>query len=191
MHYCVGVITEQFPTDNVLMEKLAPYNEEKFYEGTGEDEEITKEYPQFMWDFWTVGGRYGGKIKLKIDLEDEEYRWQFYDKEPRSGRLFRHKMLEDMNANPPRMFFSEEDYYKYLGEGYEHLRVDGCKIKDAIGFDELVVNCWGFIGRNGEAYSRDHWNGKDFVSDDQYEDKVKAAIKGCDDCYITFVDIHD
>ena len=72
MHYCIAVITDQFPTDETLGQKLAPYDENAFYSQFEDGEEIEEEInkaqrPLFMWDYWQVGGRYGGQLKLKID----------------------------------------------------------------------------------------------------------------------------
>ena len=194
MHYCIAIITEQFPTDDVLEKVLAPFNSESLYENCKEDEDPA-EYPQFTWDWWQVGGRYDGLLKLKIDREDEEYRWDFYAKEPRAGRLYRSKLCENhLNKTDSYGFryIREEDYYHYMGMRAGYIRVDGCKVKDVIDFADTISNHgWGFIGRDGTAYSREHWDGKNFVKDEQYEEKVKSAIANVEDCYVCYVDIHD
>ena len=198
MHYCFVVITKEFPTDDVLSKALNPFNEEKFYEKFEDVDEIpAEEYPVFTWDWWQVGGRYGGNLKLKIDFEDEEYRWQFYAKkdETRAGRLFRSKMCETLDSlQKGRMLFTpiEDDYRGYLGSRDGYIRVDGCKVKDVIDFEETVINHgFGFIGKDGEIYARESWNGHDFIKDEHYEEKVKEAIKDVQDCYVTYVDCHD
>ena len=197
MHYCFVVITKEFPTDDVLSEALAPFNEDAFYEKREDNPE--EEHPVFLWDYWQVGGRYGGKLKLKIDYDDEEYRWMFYAKigEPRAGRLFRSKMCETLDSlqkQKERMFFTpiEDDYRGYLGSNDGYIRVDGCKVKDVIDFEETVVNNgYGFVGKDGEAFAKETWNGHDFIKDEHYEEKVREAIKDVQDCYVTYVDCHD
>ena len=190
MHYCIAVITDKFPSDEVLEEKLAPFSEDEFYTKYRYAKEIPEDvYPPFTWDWWQVGGRYHGLLKLKAEDEDEEYNWKFYAKEPRAGRLYRSKMLET-NFNDWKN--REEDVYGYLGLYDSYIRVDGCKIKDVIDFEETILNHgFGFIGKDGQAFSREHWNGHNFIKDDQYEQKVKDAIKDIDDCYVCYIDIHD
>ena len=192
MHYCFAIITKEFPTDDVISKVLQPFNEEEFYEKNKDSEE--KEYPVFLWDWWVVGGRYCGMLKLKIDDNDEEYRWKYYAKEPRAGRLFRSMVCERFDrGNKDRMLFTafEDEYRSYMGYADGFIRVDGCKVKDAIDFEDGVIDCFGFVGKNGEAYARESWNGSDFIKDEHYEEKVREAIKDVQDCYVTYVDCHD
>ena len=194
MHYCIIVITDEFPTNEVLEKKLEPYNESDYFELEDEGA-FNKECPLFMWDWWQVGGRYGGILKLKVDKEDEDYyRWNFYSKEPRAGRLFRSMFIEEcQNRKKDRIHFYEEDYYWYMGMRDGFLYVDSCRIKDVIDFEDTIVNHgFGFIGVNDEAYVRSYWNGEVFIEDDQYEEKVRKAIKDINpEYYVTYVDIHD
>lgn len=60
MHYCCLVITREFPSDQVLGKALEPYNEDLFYENKYDG----RAYPEFMWDWWKVGGRYTGQFKV-------------------------------------------------------------------------------------------------------------------------------
>jgi len=191
MHYCILVITKEFPTNKVLEKKMTPYSEETFYEQFGENDEIpTTARPQFLWDYWKVGGRYCAKIKLKIDKANEEYNWDFIVREARAGRLFRSMLLEDCLKK--KVIFFEEDYYPYIGYYDDYLRVDGAKIKDIIDFEDLAINHnWGFIGKDDEVYSRDYYNGEKWIDDDQYEEKVRKAIEDVSDCYACIIDIHD
>lgn len=188
MHYCILVITKEFPTDEVIWKVMEPYSEEDFYDEDGDAK--SEVYPQFLWDFYRLGGRYCGKIKLRINKEDETYNWGFYAKDNRSSCLFRSMLLE--NCVSKKIICFEEDYYPYIGYEDGYIRVDGAKIKDIIDFEDLALNHnWGFIGKDGEAYSRSYWNGNDFVDDEHYEDHVKSAIQDVDDCYACIIDIHD
>lgn len=203
MHFCIAVITDQFPTDDVLGQKLAPYDENAFYSQFEDREEIEEEIdkaqrPLFMWDYWQIGGRYGGQLKLKIDEKDPEYQWRCYIKEPRAGRLYRSKMIEthfnSKDAYGNRLFRNmEEDTYRYLGYDDGYIRVDGCRIRDAIDFENTVIDSFGFIGKDGTVYLREYWDGNDWIEieDEEYEEKVRSAIQGIEDCYACFVDIHD
>lgn len=62
MHYCCMVFTKEFPSQAVLEKVLKPFNSEEVY---GQPEENIV-YPAFTWDWWRVGGRYEGKLKLKV-----------------------------------------------------------------------------------------------------------------------------
>lgn len=194
MHFSIVVITKEFPTDDVLSKVLDPFDEETFYE-KHEGENIKEEdYPIFLMDYWQVGGRYGGNIKLKIDYEDQEYRWQFYAKENqyRAGRLFRSKMCEGLDREKVYFEATEDVLRAYMGSADGYIRVDGCKVKDVIDFEKTVIDdSYSFIGKDGEAYARTSWNGNDFIKDEQYEEKVREAIKDVQDCYVTIVDCHD
>ena len=197
MHYCIAIITDQFPSDEVIQKMLAPFNEESFFKQFEDVDEIPEDkYPQFTWDWWQIGGRYCGKIKMKIDETDTEYDWGYYSKQPRAGRLYRSQIFEkhfnSLDSDGHVSFRNrEEDAYPYFGYREGYIRVDGCKIKDIIDFDDTVTVCWGFIGKDGTAYSRTRWNGKDFIKDENFERKVMKATADVNDCYLCFVDVHD
>lgn len=190
MHACICVITDEFPSQKVIEKKMEPYYEYR-------EEDANESIPIFRWDSWQIGGRYCGRIKLKINHEDEMYNWGFYEKVPRAGRLYRSSFLEGcikagemVPIGNELWHFSEEDYYPYFGYCDGYLRVDGCRIEDVIDFEKTATSTFGFIGKNGEAYARDFWNGEKWVDDETYEEKVKEAINNVKGCYITFVDIH-
>lgn len=64
MHYCLLLITREMPSENRISEILKPYDEENLEcDETGE----IISFPIFTYDWWEIGGRYSGKLKLKID----------------------------------------------------------------------------------------------------------------------------
>lgn len=185
MHYCIMVITKDFPTDEVIEKKMSPYYEYAL------DEEAA-EHPPIQYDGYCIGGRYCGRVKLKVDRNaDDEYEWGFYGREPRAGRLYRSMMFEELNNKKPVHWWHEENYHPYLGYWDGYLRVDGAKISDVIDFEELVINHgYGFIGKDDEIFCRQYWNGESFDEDPEYENKVREAIRDVQDCYVTVIDIH-
>lgn len=185
MHYCVAIITKHFPTDGLLNTILQPYNEEDFCE---KDEYGNLLYPTFLWDWWQIGGRYAGEIKLKINENDSEYKWGYYSKKPRAGRLFRSYLLEKLEKANIR-FYSEEDYFTSMGYRDGFIYVDGAKIKDIKNLDEL--SCFSFIDKNDNAFTRKYYNHGNFIENDNFDEQFKNALKDSQDCYITFIDIHD
>lgn len=186
MHYSIMVITKDFPTDEVIDRKLTPYYEYAL------DEEAAKR-PQIKFDYYCIGGRYCGLVKLKVDRNVEnEYEWCFYAKTPRAGRLYRSMMFEELNNKKPVPWFHEEYYHHYLGYRDGYLRVDGAKISDVIDFEELVTNHgYGFIGKDDEIFCREYWNGEGFDKNPEYENQVREAIRDVQGCYVTVIDIHN
>lgn len=189
MHYCCYLITKQFPSDEVIEKVLRPFNDDVVY-----GDEI--ERPAFMWDWWQIGGRYCGKLKLKCDDEEKnEYRWMFYEREPRTGRLFRSYALEEikkLNEHAKLHFsFSEEDYFPQMGSRDGFLYVDGGRIADMINMDEQANKCYCIVDSDGNAYSRDYWNGEDFIRNDSFDEQARRIITESENCYIAVVDIHD
>lgn len=64
MHYCLLLITKEIPSENRISEILEPYDEENLEcDKTGK----IISFPTFTYDWWKIGGRYSGKLKLKID----------------------------------------------------------------------------------------------------------------------------
>lgn len=64
MHCCLLLITREMPSENRISEILKLYDEENLEcDETGE----IISFPIFTYDWWEIGGRYSGKLKLKID----------------------------------------------------------------------------------------------------------------------------
>lgn len=190
MHSCLLLITKEFPTQEVIDKALEPYNEEKFYELKEKNKDIP--YPVITWDWYSIGGRYDGSLKLKIDYENEKYRWQFYSRDGRNGKLFLSKLLSDMEELANKCgykFFGEENYYGTMGAGDGYLNVDRAFVDDLIEFEN--VDCCCCIDKDGNAYTREYWNGNDYEVNDKFDEQlsqIKADSKGC---YATIIDIHD
>lgn len=197
MHYCCYLITKQFPSDEVIENVLRPFSDAVVYGDDPDNEEREIKYPAFMWDWWRVGGRYCGKLKLKCDVgnDDSEYQWGVYTKESRTGRLFRSYTLEEikkLNDDAKlRYSFSEEDYFPQMGSRDGFLYVDGGRIADMINMDEQADECYCIVDSDGNAYSREHWNGKDWIRNDSFDEQAKKIIAGSKNSYIVIVDIHD
>ena len=193
MHYCIHVLTKEFPTMDMLEDIMIPYYEEEYYR-QAYDEEGNKrddiEEPGILWDFWLIGGRYNGRIKLKIDESNNEYQWQYmmsYDK-PRNGRLFWCAMLNKIKEYVPKHAAIEEEYFNYLGYREGYLRVDSAKISDTCNLSEL--SCYAFINPDGTLCVREEWNGSDFIEDPDVDSKYRQAVDDNSDGYLTIIDIH-
>lgn len=180
MHYCVHLITKTLPTEKEIGEIMKPYEDDNV-------EDLSSSV--FTWDWWVIGGRYGGRIKLKVDMEDEEYRWKFYSSEPREGRLFHSLLLAEIRERFPRYRGEEEDWFVYLGARDNYLCVDGAKIKDIINLENL--DCYICIDVDGKAIARERWNGEDFIKDQDFDKKYEEILEKSKDYFLTVLDIHD
>lgn len=187
MHYCLLLITEQFPTDKVIDDAIAQYNDDEVY---GNENVV---YPPFMWDWWQVGGRYAGRFKLSVS-DEETYRWNFYETNPRCGRLFRSYLLEDAKKYAEKTRdawrFREEDYFTSMGFRDGYLYVDGGKISDITNVCDF--SCYCFVDRRGQAFSRSRWDGDNWTEEDaDFDNKLKIAFAESKDCYACVIDIHN
>lgn len=191
MHYCVFVYTKEFPTDEAIGKALEPY---KYKDGGYDDGE---QRPLFTWDWWQVGGRYGGKFKLDISdsAQKEKYKIFEYTRYRRSVTLFRSAYLEKTTYGIDefgRDKLHEVDAILYCGARDGYIYVDGAWANDIKNLMDEADNCWAVIDTDGTAIAREHWDGADWKDDDQFSDKAKAiAVKNRADTYVTVVDIHD
>lgn len=180
MHYCVHLITKTLPTEKEIDEIMKPYKDDNI-------EDLSSRV--FTWDWWSIGGRYGGRIKLKVDMEDEEYRWKFYSLTPREGRLFHSSLLAEIRERFPSYKSREEDWFVYLGVRDNYLCVDGAKIKDIINLEEL--GCYICIDIDGSVIARGRWNEEDFIEDKDFDKKYEEILSKSQDYFLTILDIHD
>lgn len=190
MHYCCLVVRKVFPTEEVLEEALAPFKDDVVWDQPAE----SCVYPAFTWDWWQVGGRYSGQFKLKVNENDEKYRWEYYAREPRAGRLFRsyiiEKMIDRLKCESSLFgYFQEEDFFRSMGINDYFLYVDGGKASDIINLDE--VDCWCYVDADGNGYARDYWHGDGFTVNADFDEKLKEVIEKSKDYYVCVVDLHD
>ena len=193
MHYCIHLFTKALPTKNEIQSILSPYNSEDLYTDEEGNEKEIKEYPPFTWDWWQIGGRYQGRLKLKVDETDTSYNWRFYAKEPREGRLFHSLLLSRIREHFPSWEANEEDYFGYLGylEENPYIRVDGAKIADLLNATAEELGCYGFVDIDGTAYSRSRWNGEHFEENAYFDDQYRKKLHERSDSFLTVIDIHD
>ncbi len=179
MHYCLMLFTKDCPTEDYISKLMAPYD--------CENSQDNKSFPQFTWDWYEIGGRYNGKIKLKVDENSEKYKWQYIDAKGRNGCLFWSYLLKKLQRCSP--FFREENFYNSMGCKDGYLYVDGAPVKDILNFDEL--SCYTFMTEDGQAYSKDWWDGKAFIVNNDFEDRLKSQKDKSQDLFVTIIDYHD
>lgn len=187
MHYLALLLTETLPTKQQIERALDPYDWDKNFDEEGE---LIGEHPIFTFDYFQIGGRYCGYLKLKMDKSNQEYNWNFYERNPRNNRLFISSLLNQLkeNIDPPFMY-SEEKYFPCMGSRDGFLYVDGAKAKDIINYDEL--ESYICILPDGSAIAKETWDGKHFVEDKDYHKKLKKALKDNSEGFVTVLDLHD
>ena len=191
MHYCTCLITKEFPTKSVIERIMAPFNENEFFK---DESYKSRERPAFLWDWYQIGGRYNGRLKLKYGEENtDKYSWNYYAREHRNGRQFWSYLLTKMaeyakNVNP-LLRHTEEDFFPTMGSLDGFIRVDGAQIADIINLDD--ISCFIFIDKDGNAYAREVWDGNTFIKHSDFDDRLKQTIADSADCWATIIDVHD
>ncbi len=188
MHYCCLVIAKEFPTDEVLEKILKPFNSEDFWEKP-EDQRVR---PAFTWDWYVIGGRYGGRIKLKVDRCDKKYEWCYITREPRNGRLFRSALLDTLahyRKSNWDIAYRENYDFDYMGFNDDFLYVDAALADDIQNISE--IGCYCFVDQNGNAFSRDCFDGENWIDNPEFDEQVSKAKENSSGCYICVVDLHD
>lgn len=170
MHYKGHLVTKKIPTENEISEIL-----EKYREDLGKAQE-------FAWDWYQIGGRYGGKIKIKFDYKNEDYIYLF---RKRNHKYFISNILDETEEK--EKLYEELDYLMYMGMYDNLLYVDGGYYNDMIDFE--IDDCYLVIDDNETLYVREKWNGKDFVKQNDFDEKVKKI--DLKDKFITIIDFHD
>ena len=191
MHYRIHLFTKELPTENQIEDIMAPYYDNAVY-GDDENEDENKEivFPAFMLDYFVIGGRYCGQLKLKMDTEsDTEYDWKYYSKTPREGRLFHSSLLKRIREEFKHPWDKkEEEWFGYMGD-YSYIFVDGARIRDILNVDE--ISCYGFVDIDGQAYSCESWNGEEFEEHPDFKNLYKQKLNEYKDYFLTVLDIHD
>lgn len=190
MHYPIYIFTKEFPSDQVIENVLKPYKDDadlSLY-----DSPLVR--PDIHWDWFDIGGRYGGLLKIKCDLDDEYYQWMMMGGEKKAGRLFRSRFLETYSGPFRDHLFSSDEVYAFLYCGYRdrYIYADGAKISDLVNYTDLTHKGYAFIDpAYNEARSREYYINGEFVENEQYDDQLAAAMERNKDGYLTVVDIHD
>lgn len=78
-----------------------------------------------------------------------------------------------------------------MGANDGFLYVDGAWIADTTNFDEQ--DCYTFMTADGEAYSREWWNGDNFIPNPDFEERLKSAKNKAkeENQFVTIIDYHD
>lgn len=87
--------------------------------------------------------------------------------------------------------YNEERYLCSMGANDGFLYVDGAWIADTTNFDEQ--DCYTFMTADGEAYSREWWNGDNFIPNPDFEERLKSAKNKAkeENQFVTIIDYHD
>ena len=185
MHYPVYIFTKEFPTDEIIEKALAPYKDRAAYGN-----------PDISWDYYRIGGRYGGFLKIECKKDDDYYKWMCFTLENKAGRLFRSGFLEYCNKEFEKSIPGYDEVYMFLYCGYRdgYIYADGARIADLINQEEVLGKGYSFIDTsNGEASSREYIcaHHGTYVKNQEYSAELKAAMERNKDGYLTVMDLHD
>lgn len=173
MHYCGYIITRKTPTENEIQDILEPYNE------------ATHDNLKFSWDWFEIGGRYGGKLKIKFNPDENEDKWFCNSNHDRNFKYFISNKLKKLKEE--LIFYDELECMIYMGLRENILYVDGAYYKDIYNFD--ITNTCFVIDCDKKLYSRELWINNKLVEDEKFDEKVKNI--DLNDKFITVIDIHD
>lgn len=191
MHYSLLVLTEKLPTKKDLDKILAPYNDDKLYDEKNDttlvdtltSEEMLSKFP-FTWDWYQIGGRYGGNIKYKMDADDYKYY---------NHNLNHKKFISTFfdNLQKKDTFFDECNYAQYLGTHDNIIYCDGAYIKSIKNIKALKdFGCY-IIDKNKKVFYREAWNGNEFIKNKNYSNELVKILDEQGDCFLTILDIHN
>lgn len=170
MHYKGHIITKKLPTNEELSKILEKYKEN----------EDTK---KLEWDWWQIGGRYCGNIKINFNPNENEENYYLFRQ--RNNKHFISQILNEAKEN--NIYYEELDYLRYMGLRENILYVDGGYFKDMINFE--IDNCFVVIDDNDNLYVREYWDGKNWVEHKDFEETIKKI--DLTDKFITIIDFHD
>lgn len=199
VHFKCHLYTRAFPSDNEIETALYRFDEDHI---SDDDQQ-----PVFHYDWYQVGGRYGGKLKLNMKTQDgvDKYETGYLVRYRRAGRLFRCNLLEkttrgilDHESWKERKA-DESEALNYCGMRDEILYVDGAWIPDLVNADEIADQCFCVVGPDGEALARRTRDAFSMNMDDEtyekqskaFDEKVREMHKQWEtDCYLTVIDMH-
>ena len=172
MHYCLLLLTEKIPSDSDITNILLPYYEDN----------ALKNDPIFTWDYYVVGGRYGGRIKYRLKpntyvwsndkLTDKKIKSNLFDK---LNKHYKDQIMEQFNSN-----ISEIEFAIYLGARDDIIYCDGayldeCDIGDLTGYYCLNT----ITNKVITAESK------------RYKASLKRMLNAHPKAFITVIDIHN
>ncbi len=171
MHYKGHIITKKIPTDEQISKILEKYRY---------DDEEEKD---FEWDWYMIGGRYGGQIKIKFNPKENED--NYFGFRNRNYKYFiSHILSEEKEKNK---YYEELYCLLYMGLNENILYVDGGYYNNTINFD--ITNCFLVIDDEENLYVREIWKDETFITDNEFDNKVKNI--DLKDKFITVIDFHD
>jgi hypothetical protein len=142
---------------------------------------------EFSWDWYQIGGRYGGKLKIKFNPDENEDKWYCGSHHDRNYKYFISNKLKEMKSKMPCLDYDELESMFYMGLRENVLYVDGAYYKDIYNFD--ITNTCFVINNDKTLYSRDLWKNDEWVTDEEFDDKVKKI--DLKNKFITVIDLHD
>ena len=192
MHYCCLLFTDKIPSEEEIHNRLQPFYEPAFFE----DDSADKEYPRFLWDWYSIGGRYKGGIKLKVDFEDKEnrekYEWLYLTRNLRNKRLFISSLLTHLEKTAQEKkysFYDESEWFSSMGIEDGFLYVEGAEVNDILNYEDL--SCFCYLDSNGTANARSYWDGVQWIDNKNFDEELEEVKNKNKGKFVTIIDLHD
>ena len=197
MHYAVILITKTILDNNKIKKTIQKFNEEDLFREDEDGkclaeklsrEEYIKRYP-FSWDSFTIGGRYGGHVKYK--MQDDDYAYYGCNL---NGKTIKSGLFDNMKKHYKDFFgeFNETDCVRYIGFNDEFIYCDGAEISKIENIDKFKdFGCYVYDAINDVAYGRELWNGNEWIENNKYPEQLKTIIENNKNAFLTVLDIHN
>lgn len=124
---------------------------------------------------------------MKIKFNPKENKSKLFAREDRNYKYFISQKLTELKKKFSAIEYDELDNLVYMGLNENILYVDGAYTKDILNLD-ITNNCF-VIDSDRTLYSRELWDGNNWITDQQYDEKVKKI--DLQSKFITVIDMHD
>lgn len=166
MHYCLYLFTRKLPDDEKIRRIMYPFNDEN-------DEKWER---PFHWDWYVIGGRYGGMIHAEVSSIQRDslglgYSLRGVNKKEVRSQLF------DMAPD------SEYMMYAYIIDDDHSIRVDGAYINKIT--NDVRSSGYVFVTEDGRCTTRDD------VGSSDYDKLLSTVFNDYKEGFLTILDAHD
>lgn len=168
MHYCLYLFTRKLPDDEEIRRIMYPFN----------DENDEKWEQPFHWDWYVIGGRYGGEIHAEVSSIHESDLGLGYSLSSVNKKEVRSRLFDTVPD-------SEYMMYSYIIEDDHSIRVDGAYIKKITNYNDVRDSGYVFVTEDGRCTARDDAGSR------EYDKLLSTVFNEYKDGFLTILDVHD
>lgn len=170
MHYCIYLFTKKLPDDEEIRRIMYPFND---------DNDEKWEQP-FHWDWYVIGGRYGGMIHAKVSSIQKSDLGLGYSLLGVNKKEVRSRLFDTM---PDSELNSEYMLYDYIIEDDCSIRVDGAYINKIT--NDVRSRGYVFVTEDGRCTTRDD------AGSSAYDKLLSTVFNDYKEGFLTILDAHD